>query len=107
MTLRIDDLRSRFEVVTHRLVIECGGNGRSGFEPPTRGNQWTYGAVGCAEWTGIRLADVLEAAGVKSSAIYTAHEGADRHLSGVSGNCRSPGRAVAKAMDPYNLIASA
>ena len=106
MTLRIDDLRSRFEVVTHRLVIECGGNGRSGFEPPTRGNQWTYGAVGCAEWTGVRLADVLKAAGVKSSAIYTAHEGADRHLSGVTGKLPiSRGVTIAKAMDPYNLIA--
>ncbi|MCY3820192.1 MAG: sulfite oxidase [Gammaproteobacteria bacterium] len=106
MTLRIDDLRSRFEVVTHRLVIECGGNGRSGFEPPTRGNQWTYGAVGCAEWTGVRLADVLEAAGVKSSAIYTAHEGADRHLSGTPGKLPiSRGVPIEKAMDPYNLIA--
>ncbi len=106
MTLRIDDLRSRFEVVTHRLVIECGGNGRAGFEPPARGNQWTYGAVGCAEWTGVRLADVLKAAGVKSSAIYTAHEGADRHLSGVPGKLPiSRGVPIKKAMDPYNLIA--
>lgn len=106
MTLRIDDLRSRFEVVTHRLVIECGGNGRARFEPPTRGNQWTYGAVGCAEWTGVRLADVLEAAGVKSAAIYTAHEGADRHLSGVAGKSPiSRGVPISKAMDPYNLIA--
>ncbi|MDE0226221.1 MAG: sulfite oxidase [Gammaproteobacteria bacterium] len=106
MTLRIDDLRSGFEVVTHRLVIECGGNGRSGFEPPTRGNQWTYGAVGCAEWTGVRLADVLEAAGVKSTAIYTAHEGADRHLSGTPGKLPiSRGVPIEKAMDPYNLIA--
>ena len=108
MTLRIDDLRSRFEVVTHRLVIECGGNGRSGFEPPTRGNQWTYGAVGCAEWTGVRLADVLEAAGVKSEAIYTAHEGADRHLSGAPDKLPiSRGVPIEKAMDPYNLIAFA
>ncbi len=106
MTLRVDDLRSRFEVVTHRLVIECGGNGRSGFEPPARGNQWTHGAVGCAEWTGVRLADVLEAAGVKSSAIHTAHEGSDRHLSGAPGKLSiSRGVPIAKAMDPYNLIA--
>ena len=108
MTLRIDDLRSRFEVVTHRLVIECGGNGRAGFEPPARGNQWTHGAVGCSEWTGVRLADVLKAAGVKPSAIYTAHEGADRHLSGVAGKLPiSRGVPIGKAMDPYNLIAFA
>ena len=108
MTLSISQLRDRFEVVTHRLVIECGGNGRAGFEPPARGNQWTYGAVGCSEWTGVRLADVLEAAGARESAIYTAHEGADLHLSGTPGKLPiSRGVPLAKAMDPYNLIAFA
>ncbi len=108
MTLSIKELRDRFEVVTHRLVIECGGNGRAGFEPPARGNQWTFGAVGCSEWTGVRLADVLEAAGAKESAIYTAHEGADLHLSGTPGKLPiSRGVPLAKAMDAYNLIAFA
>ena len=108
MTLSIKELRDRFEVVTHRLVIECGGNGRAGFEPPARGNQWTFGAVGCSEWTGVRLADVLAAAGAKESAIYTAHEGADLHLSGTPGKLPiSRGVPLAKAMDPYNLIAFA
>ena len=53
------------------MVLECGGNGRSFFSPPARGNQWTNGGAGCAEWTGVRLADVLKAAGVKPSAVYT------------------------------------
>ena len=106
MTLSIEELRRRFEVVTHRLVIECGGNGRAGFEPPARGNQWTLGAVGCSEWTGVRLADVLKAAGYKETAIYTAHEGADLHLSGTPGKLPiSRGVPLKKAMDPYNLIA--
>ena len=106
MDLRIDDLGSRFEVVTHRLVIECGGNGRARFDPPARGNQWTFGAVGCSEWTGVRLADVLKAAGVRENAIYTAHEGADAHLSGTPGKLPiSRGVPLSKAMDPYNLIA--
>ena len=106
MTLSINDLREQFEEVSYRLVIECGGNGRAGFDPPARGNQWTYGAVGCSEWTGVRLADVLEAAGVQEPAIYTAHEGADLHLSGTPGKSPiSRGVPLAKAMDPYNLIA--
>ena len=106
MTLGIEELRQRFEVVSYRLVIECGGNGRAGFEPPARGNQWTHGAVGCSEWTGVRLADVLKAAGVKETAIYTAHEGADLHLSGTPGKLPiSRGVPLKKAMDPYNLIA--
>ena len=106
LVLRIEELRRRFEVVTYRLVIECGGNGRAGFEPPARGNQWTLGAVGCSAWTGVRLADVLRAAGVKEAAIYTAHEGADLHLSGTPGKLPiSRGVPLKKAMDPYNLIA--
>lgn len=39
-------------------------------------------AVGCPEWTGVRLADVLRAAGVKPSAVYVGHSGNDLHLSG-------------------------
>ncbi len=64
MKLSIADLKSQFEVVTEQLTIECGGNGRAFFEPPAKGNQWSYGAVACAEWTGVRLRDVLQAAGV-------------------------------------------
>lgn len=106
LVLSIADLKSRFEVVTRRLVIECGGNGRAMFNPPARGNQWTYGAVGCAEWTGVRLADVLRAAGIKENAIYTAHEGADMHLSGKEDKQPiSRGMPIHKAMMDHNLIA--
>src|SRR6266540_4649407 len=82
LDLTLGDLKSRFEPVTRRIVLECGGNGRSFFTPQARGNQWTNGGAGCAEWTGVRLADVLKAAGVKSSAVFTGHYGADPHLSG-------------------------
>ncbi|MEL6647051.1 MAG: molybdopterin-dependent oxidoreductase, partial [Pseudomonadota bacterium] len=82
LSLSIEDLKDQFEVVTSALHIECGGNGRSAFDPPARGNQWTTGAIACSNWTGVRLKDVLEAAGVQSNAVYTAHYGADIHLSG-------------------------
>jgi sulfite oxidase len=72
----------RFPVVTRRLQLECGGNGRSFFTPETRGNQWGNGAVSCAEWTGVRLRDLLRAAGLKEGARFTGHFGADPHLSG-------------------------
>jgi DMSO/TMAO reductase YedYZ molybdopterin-dependent catalytic subunit len=106
LELTIDDLRSRFEVVTLQLQLECGGNGRAGFNPPTSGNQWTVGAVGCASWTGVRFADVLDAAGVRPSAVYTGHYGADAHLSGDPAKVAiSRGVPIAKAMEPHNLIA--
>ena len=59
LTLTVAELKSRFAAQTMRMVMECGGNGRSYFQPPGRGNQWTNGGAGCAEWTGVKLADVL------------------------------------------------
>ena len=106
LSLSLEDLRSKFEVVKLKLQLECGGNGRAFFEPKAKGNQWTYGAVGCSEWTGVRLADVLNAAGLKPTAVYTGHYGSDLHLSGNSEKeAISRGVPIAKAMNPYNLIA--
>ena len=108
MEMTIADLRSNFEVVTMALTIECGGNGRAFFNPPASGNQWTYGAVACSEWTGVRLRDVLEAAGVKPGVVYTAHEGADAHLSGDPDKLPlSRGVPIEKAMTDNVLIAFA
>jgi DMSO/TMAO reductase YedYZ molybdopterin-dependent catalytic subunit len=64
--------------------------------------------VGCARWTGVRLKDVLEAAGPKPSAIYTAHYGADPHLSGdPEKQALSRGVRLEKAMEPHTLVAFA
>ncbi|MFV0383472.1 sulfite oxidase [Paracoccus sp. (in: a-proteobacteria)] len=106
LELTIDDLKSRFEVVTRSLVLECGGNGRAYFNPGASGNQWTTGAVGCPEWTGVRLADVLRAAGLRESAVYTAHYGNDVHLSGdPDKDTISRGVPIAKAMEDDAMIA--
>ncbi|MCY4488920.1 MAG: sulfite oxidase [Deltaproteobacteria bacterium] len=106
MDLSIEDLRRRFEVVKRRLTIECAGNGRAFFEPRVGGNQWTLGAVACSEWTGVRLADVLKAVGVKDNVVYTAHVGADTDVSGARGELPlSRGVPIEKAMEPGNLIA--
>jgi DMSO/TMAO reductase YedYZ molybdopterin-dependent catalytic subunit len=108
MELSIADLRDQFEVVSLALTLECGGNGRAFFDPPASGNQWTYGAVGCAEWTGVRLRDVLEKAGVQSNVVYTAHYGADTHLSGDPEKLPiSRGLPIEKALTDNILIAFA
>lgn len=106
LELSIADLRDQFEVVTMQLTLECGGNGRGFFDPPASGNQWTYGAVACSEWTGVRLKDVLEKAGVQSNVVYTAHYGADGHLSGDPDKLPiSRGVPIAKALTDNVLIA--
>lgn len=47
-TYTLAELKSKFQQHTYQLTIECGGNGRSEFDPPAKGNQWTVGAVHCA-----------------------------------------------------------
>jgi sulfite oxidase len=105
LEITLGELKSKYTPVTRRMVLECGGNGRGAFSPPARGNQWTNGGAGCAEWTGVPLADVLKAAGVKPSARYTAHYAADLHLSGDANKPTiSRGVRLAKAQDPYTMI---
>jgi sulfite oxidase len=106
--LTLAELQGRFENVTLDLVLECGGNGRSQFVPAARGNPWTVGGVGCARWTGVRLKDVLAATGLKPSATYTAHHGADPHLSGdPEKQALSRGVRLEKALEPHTLVAFA
>lgn len=101
----LEELKKSFEVQNANLVIECAGNGRAGFYPIVKGNPWTLGAVGCAQYKGIRLADLLEASGVKDSASYIAYYGSDLHLS--RDPKRSPisrGVPIEKAMDQHTLL---
>lgn len=104
LELTLGELKTKFKPVSRQIVLECGGNGRSFFTPQARGNQWTNGGAGCAEWTGVRLSDVLKAAGVKSSAVFTGHYGADRSLADNSKDAISRGVPIKKAMDENNLI---
>jgi DMSO/TMAO reductase YedYZ molybdopterin-dependent catalytic subunit len=104
-TMTLADLKERFEHRTLQLQIECGGNGRSEFYPPARGNQWTTGAIGCPEWTGVRLKDVLEHCGIRDDAVYVAYEGADSHLSGdASKRPISRGVPMRKALEDESML---
>lgn len=107
LELRVPELSDRFEVVSVRAVLECAGNGRAGFIVPTDGLQWGPGAVGCADWTGVRMADVLEAAGVRQRAVYVAHHSPDRATTGAPGPALSRGLPIEKALAPETLLAFA
>lgn len=80
LELSYDDLLALPAVSVTRF-IECAGNGRSFFEAAhgkkAQGTQWKLGAVGVAEWTGVRLSEVLERAGLKKSARDFMPEGLD------------------------------
>lgn len=77
--LSLDDLKG---METRKLTawLECSGNSRSRFgsEPEKpEGTAWENGAIGNVEWTGVRLADILDKAGVKDGAIDVVSQGGD------------------------------
>ena len=73
----LKDLRE-MEAVTVTAVVQCSGNGRAFHRPKVPGVQWERGAVGNAQWTGVRLRDVLAKAGVHAGARHVQFRGADR-----------------------------
>lgn len=102
----LSDLKTKFKQHTYQLTLECGGNGRSEYDPPAKGNQWSVGAVHCASWTGVRLKDILNDVGMKDDAVYIAYHSADTHLSGdPSKEPISRGCPVSKAMEEETLLA--
>ncbi|MBF9233016.1 sulfite oxidase [Microvirga alba] len=106
LRLTLAELKSHFPVKTLRMVLECGGNGRSFFTPRAVGNPWTHGGIGCAEWTGVSLGDVLRRAGLKDTGLHTAHYGADPDSSGDPDRpAISRGMPIAKALEEHTLLA--
>ena len=104
-TFTLKELKEKFEHHTLQMVLECAGNGRSEFNPPTHGTQWTTGAVGCPKWTGVRLRDVLKHCGIKEDAVYIGYYGADIHLSGdLKKTTISRGVPIKKALEDESLI---
>jgi len=77
LQLSLSDLRVRFEKVTFTAVIQCAGNGRSFFEPRVAGGQWKNGAMGNVTWSGARLKDILNQAGIKAGSVDVSFNGLD------------------------------
>jgi DMSO/TMAO reductase YedYZ molybdopterin-dependent catalytic subunit len=58
-------------------VNQCSGNSRGFFQPRVAGGEWANGAMGNANWMGVRLKDVLDRAGVKAGAQRVRFAGLD------------------------------
>ena len=74
--LRLARLRE-MPSTTVTCVLESSGDGRAFYDPPTPGLAWKHGAVGNARWTGVRVRDLLEAAGVRPGVRHLHAAGAD------------------------------
>jgi DMSO/TMAO reductase YedYZ molybdopterin-dependent catalytic subunit len=76
LQLSLDDILA-MPRVEMAAVNQCSGNSRGLFSPRVSGAQWTNGAMGNAKWTGVRLRDVLDRAGVKPGATAVRFNGLD------------------------------
>jgi sulfite oxidase len=63
-------LKDRFSRASVEATLTCAGNRRQELSEikPVGGVQWDAGAIGHARWSGVKLADVLAAAGISSGA---------------------------------------
>ena len=66
----LEDLKTKFDIVSVTTVIQCNGNRREDFHyldgktPAFGPPHWVAGAIGNCTWTGVRLRDLLKASGM-------------------------------------------
>ncbi len=103
LTLSYVDLR---KMEAHSVVntLECAGNGRAFYRPQLPGIQWGKGAVGTARFSGPRLRDLLQRAGVKANGKHLMFRGLDDVPGKVPPFVRSI--PIEKALDGDTLIAT-
>ncbi len=76
LSLSLDEI-ARLPKVEIAAVNQCSGNSRGLFEPRVPGAQWAHGSMGNARWTGVRLSDILNRAGVRAGAVQVRFDGLD------------------------------
>jgi len=75
LELSLVDLTEKFKPVSVAAVNQCSGNSRSRLQPRVPGAQWGNGAMGNALWTGVRLREILDMAGVKTGSLQLQFQG--------------------------------
>src|SRR5215469_14997372 len=75
LALSLSDLMEKFKPVSLAAVNQCSGNSRSRLQPRVSGGQWGNGAMGNATWTGVRLRELLDMAGVRSGSLQVQFQG--------------------------------
>ena len=104
VSFSLDELRKNFPVVRTQAMLECAGAGRTGYVPRPSGTPWSVtGGMGCPVWNGVRLRDVLRAAGLQNNAGHVAGQGGDF---GVIASAAPVIRSIPldKAMEPHTLV---
>lgn len=104
LTLKMDDLQSRFQSINIAVALACDGNRRKELNMIRRskGFNWGPGAISCAYWKGPLLRDVLLAAGVRQGRTrrWVNFEGCDQLSEGKYATCIP----LSYAMDSENDV---
>ena len=103
LSLSLTEL-SRIESHSVTNTLECAGNGRAFHKPQVPGVQWQRGAVGNARFSGPRLRDLMQRAGVKTTGKHVMFRGLDEVPGKVPPFIRSI--PIEKAMDSDTLVAT-
>jgi DMSO/TMAO reductase YedYZ molybdopterin-dependent catalytic subunit len=101
----------QLDALPHRSIfvtMECAGNGRSFLKPFVEGVQWTAGAVGHAEWSGVPLKTIIERAGFNEDVKEIVFYGADCGVEHGGGEPTAFARSLPldKALHPDTLLAT-
>ncbi|KAL8950811.1 MAG: hypothetical protein Q9222_003188, partial [Ikaeria aurantiellina] len=99
----LQDLKDKFKEVNITATLQCSGNRRRHMTEEARstnGLQWESGAISTAEWTGVRLRDVLKDAGVDIDELPDDV----RHVQFVGAEAYGASIPVEKAVDRFGDV---
>jgi len=100
LAFSLSDLAEKFKPVSVATVNQCSGNSRSRLQPRVPGAQWGNGAMGNALWTGARLREILDMAGVKTGSLQLQFQG----LETGQGSAGTASNIFQKSLDLKNPV---
>jgi len=106
LELSLEQVRSR-PSQTITVTLECAGNGRARLSPRPLSQPWLVEAVSTAEWTGTKLAPLLEEAGLGPDVVEVVFTGADRGIQGGEEQDYARSLTIAEAMRPEVMLVHA
>lgn len=103
--MTLEDLKKlpKVEIIA---TLQCSGNRRGDMNSVQRtsGTSWSQGAISTAKWGGVRLTDVLKAAGVEDPVGLTEKDGVQKHLRMESLDGMKASIHMEKATNPYGDV---
>jgi DMSO/TMAO reductase YedYZ molybdopterin-dependent catalytic subunit len=104
LSLSLADIKAMPKVEI-TAVDQAAGNSRGLFQPRVPGIQWGHGGMGNAKWTGVRLKDILDKAGVRPGTVQLRFGGLARPVTGAARLMKS--LTLAHAVDGEVIVAFA